>query len=225
MKAFIRIATLLLCSYVSNVALALDISREAPPSIVKDGRIGVGNRTLKLHAGDWEYLSRFSGKQSTSQGNAPVPWHSAYFAKATDKRFDIGLTFTIAESNNLMRGWDADPCKSEGLIFKNEFDKTFSFPDCVLVNLRPSHLLGDVRPFFQPAKAWLEKNQIEPIGAVYEIVYARYAATGFGRVNLFVPVAKFKNDRDVIEWAKRVRDQLKGLFDNQFTEVEMPALP
>jgi hypothetical protein len=225
MNIFIRTAILLMSIYTSNIALALDFSREAPPAIVTDGSASVGSRSVKLPSGEWTYLSHFSGKQSTLQGNAPVPWHSGYFAKATGNRFDIGLILTIADSNNLMRGWDADPCKSEGLIFRNEFDKTFAFPDCVLVNRRLSHLLGDVRPFMQPAKLWLEKNQIEPIGAVYEIVYARYAASGFGRISLFVPVAKFKDDASAIEWAKRVREQLKGLFENQLKEVELPTLP
>jgi hypothetical protein len=225
MKVFIRAAFFLIGVYMSNAALALDISRDTPPSVVTDNRVGVGNRTLKLPEGEWSYLSKFSGTQSTSRGNAPVPWHSAYFAKATANRFDLGLTLNISESNNLMRGWDADPCKSDGLIFKNEYDKTFAFPDCILVNRRSSHLLGEVSPFMQPAKAWLEKNQIEPIGAVYQITYSRYAATGFGNINLFIPVTKFKDDASVIEWAKNVREQLKGLFDNQTKEVELPTLP
>jgi hypothetical protein len=225
MKYSFNAAALLVIMWASSGLMALDFSREAPPAVIVDGRVSVGNRTVKLPEGEWTYLSQFSGRQPTMQGNAPVPWHSGYFAKATSNKFDVGFILLIAESNNLMRGWDADPCKSEGLLFKNEFDKTFNFPDCILVNRRPSHLLGDVRPFMQPAKMWLEKNQIEPIGPVYEITYARYAATGFGRINLFIPVAKFKDEASTIEWAKSVREQLKSLFDNQVKEVALPTLP
>jgi hypothetical protein len=148
----------LLASFASSVA-ALDYSREAPPVVINDARVSVGNRTVKLPEGEWEYLSYFKGRQSVLQGNVGIPWHLGYFAKSTGSKFDMGFSLTIAEGTNQMRRWDADPCKADGLLFKSELDKTFNFPDCILVNRRASHLLGEVSQFLVPAKSWLEKNK------------------------------------------------------------------
>jgi hypothetical protein len=225
MKIYMIIAAMLANTFLSDIALALDFSVEAAPQSVTDGRIGISGRAVKLPDGQWSYLSYLKSQQSTRGGNAPIAVHTAYFAKTTASKFDVGLIFTLADGTNQMRSWDADPCKSPGLLYKKELDSTFNFPDCVLVNRRMSHLEGQVRPLLQPAKAWAEGKQIEPIGAVYEIDYSRYAATGFGRLVLFIPVAKFADDASAVEWAKNVPERFRGLFENRVKEVDFPTLP
>jgi hypothetical protein len=225
MKTCFAITAFFTTCWASNLALAFDFARESPPQSVTDGRIGIGSRAVKLPDGQWSYLSYLKGQQSTRGGNAPIAWHTGYFAKTTASKFDMGLIFTLAEGNNQMRGWDADPCKAPGVLYKKELDSTFSFPDCILVNRRMSHLEGGVRPLLQPAKVWAENKQIEAIGAVYEIDYSRYAATGYGRIVLFIPVAKFPDEASAIEWAKNVPERFRGLFENRVKEVEFPTLP
>jgi hypothetical protein len=69
------------------------------------------------------------------------------------------------------------------------------------------------------------KKQIEPIGPVYEIAYSRYAATGFGRVIVFVPITKFKDEESAVAWAKTFPDKFRAFFENRANDVEWPATP
>jgi hypothetical protein len=224
MKVFVSTAMFFLCIYTSNVAQALDFSREPPTAAVTDKTISVAGRSVKLPDGEWFYLSHFKG-QIRQEGNSNIPWHSGYFVKTIGSQFHLGLILALPEGSRVVPSWNDEPCKFEGLVFKSELNATVLFPECLIVNRRAGHLQGELRPFLRPVKDWVEKKQIEPIGAVYEIFYAQYSATGFGRISLFIPVGKFKDDESAIEWAKSLPQRFRALFENRAKDAELPNLP
>jgi hypothetical protein len=210
----------------SATASATDYGKTIPPAAISDGVVTIGSRTVKLPPGNWSYVSYVRGTMtSTSTRFVNVPVHTGYFANVTDKRFQLGIVLNLPEYTQTFYSWNSDPCNIEGNVYKDKLDTTVSFPECIVINQRTDLHKDTSGLLYPPVDEWLDKQNVDRSGSIYDIWYMHYSSTGQGRVRFFVPASKFSDQQAAIDWAKKLPDDLKLFFQGRTQEATLRSVP
>jgi hypothetical protein len=204
-------------------ALALEIPGNPPAKAVTDQKLSVVDRTLALPSGTWTYIAQ---TQWNAPGRPPaVPVHVAYAMDVQDGRMRGGVVLELPGRRAQETNWKTDVCKLNNPLYSNDYGSSWKEPECLQIYKRAGHLLGVQSDFYAQAQQWVKGQQVRLPGAVYEVVYAKYAPFDYGRVRVFVPVQSMASDAEMQAWAERLPQALRGFFEKRTALATLPNLP
>ena len=210
---------------LATTAGALDVVATQPPAQVADQQLTIGNRNLKLPAGNWTYAAGADGSMKMSGITKVAPHRTAYAMDVRDGKMAMAVSLRLPLNSAVVTGWNEEPCKVEGALFKDDFNSGFTYPQCLLVFKRRTHLsVASTDSLYGPAQQWVSSQAIKT-GPVYEVFYVRFGSNDFGFVRVFVPTEQVADDAAIIAWAKQLQPSLQRLFENRDTQAALPALP
>ncbi|MFT3819540.1 MAG: hypothetical protein QM750_18205 [Rubrivivax sp.] len=217
-------AVLTLAGCLALPALAFDFSKTPPVAEIGDGQVSVGVRTVKLPPGNWTFVAYAQNRYMVG-GSTASPRHTGYFANVADHRFRVGLAIEMGEIAVASSRWTDDPCKIDGNVHKAALDATPLFPECLVINQRPSLHKSQTPGFYKPVGDWLAQQGLEQSIQVMDLMFLHTSSTGQGTVRLFFPATAFASKQAAIEWAQALPPLFRPFFQGRVNEVTLPALP
>lgn len=219
-----RLLLALALTWLAVPAQALEIPGTLPAKAVADQKLTIGDRTLALPAGQWTYIAQ--AQWSTTQGPPPrSPVYAAYAMDVQDGRMRGGIVLELPSRTTLAADWKADSCKTHAPLYMHDFGSNWRLPECLQIFQRPGHLLGLQADFYGQAQKWVQAQPVRLPGAVYEVVYTKYARNDYGRIRVFVPAQAVANDEEMVAWAQKLPDALRSFLEKRSTDAQLPALP
>lgn len=206
---------------------AIDVVETAPPQVVGNNQLTIGNRTLRLPEGAWNFVAKKKGVVIMTTRNDAVigTTYHAYAMDVRNGRFHNGVELLLPEYSFNASGWKPEPCKKEGYLFMDDFDSGYKTPECLLIYKRASHLARPSGEFYPQAAQWAAKGGIKLPGAVYEITYIKYATNDYGVVRVWLPADQVADDEAVVAWARGLPERLKRFFERREDEAFLPPIP
>jgi hypothetical protein len=222
---FIRSVAALAAVWAATAG-ATDIVATEPGTPLPDRQIAIGRRAMTLPEGNWTYIARYQGFVSHGGVDRKGVHYTVYAMNTDGNRMVAGVTLRLTlNSFPLLKGWDEEPCKVKGHIFRDDFDSGFDRPRCLVVYKRRTHLADPHEGFYGQAQQWMREHAIQQPGPTYEIVYSNFAANDFGIVRVFLPAARVGGDEAAIAWAKQLPAQFESFFANTQAFGALPPLP
>ncbi len=212
---------------VVHSAWAINVVDAASPQVIGDRQLTVGSRTLRLPEGAWNFIAKKKGVVIMTTRNDEVigTTYHAYAMNVRNGRFLNSVELLMPEFSFISASWKPEPCKKDGYLFKDDFSSGFRTPECLLIYKRPSHLARSSGEFYPQAAQWAAQEKIKLPGAVYEVMYIKYANNDYGMVRVWLPADQVAGDEAVVAWARGLPERLKSLFERRENEAILPPIP
>jgi hypothetical protein len=217
----------LLSSVLATSSWAVDVATASLPAAVTDRKLTIGDRSLRLPTGDWHLISKLEGASTGLGGiSKKSTTFQAYAVRIVNGQWRGSVFFRGPTSSAQVNGWNVEPCKDDSNLFKDDFNSGFTFPECLLVKKRASHLNNATGPLYQDAVAWFKQNKIQlPVGGVYEVSYFRFASNIYGTVIVFLPQSQTAGDEPIIAWAQGLPERIRPMAEGRSNDATLPELP
>lgn len=204
---------------------ALNLADVKVPTLVTDGQITIGPRTLTLPSeGQWFVLYNRPGTitaNETPVGNTLA----AYLINLREGKFAASLFIQVPVDSVVASRWSNSPCDVKfPTVFKDDFSSGFRTPKCLLVFSGNQHLTVSAT-FNRTAVAWLKSKSIDLPGALWGIDYTHYAANEFGILTVYVPEATHTQQEPLVAFGKKMAADLGGFFERRTNQATLAALP
>lgn len=213
--------------------VAIEGAASAPPAVLlDDGHLAFGSRSLALDGGRWFAL--------------PSSDDTVLATRAPDGRFGLDDAFPVPQSTSLayeVRGnelgrvvvatadagtvdgatsWAADPCAVAETSFLENRSRDPALPECLFVRTVHPSLVLESSPLSAVLRSARRAGARVPV-LYREIVYARYAPSGFVHVSLFAPAADEMSEGDAVALARALAAALGPLATGQRTTAALPG--
>ncbi len=225
LPTYLTVGIFIIVATSARQVSAINIETAEPPVSISDGKLSLSTRSLVLPTGQWSYVAKHSRKMTESGVDVVGLAFEAYAMNVVDKQWNSGVFFTLNKNSMPTRGWANEPCKVENTLYKNTFDSSFKYPECLIIFKRQSHLTSTQGNLYPQAKNWAEKESIRMPSAVYEIAYFKYGTSDYGIVRYFIPNDGRSSDDQVIAFAKEMASSLRPLLANEAKEGLIPQFP
>jgi hypothetical protein len=221
----IRWAAALLALWAGGAG-ATDIVNTEPGVALSDRQVSIGRRAMTLPEGKWTYIARSEGAVRHGGIDRKGVHYTAYAMDTDGTRMVAGVTLRLmVNSFPLLKGWEDEPCKVKGHIYRDDFDSGYDRPRCLVVYKRRTHLAQSHEGLYGQAAEWMRAQGIQQPGPTYEIVYTNLAANELGVVHVFLPARSVDGDGAAVAWAKQLPAQFESFFANTQAFAALPPLP
>lgn len=131
-----RISYAILCALLACSAYAQSVETLKRGTIISSGYLTVGKRQIPLPPGEWkldkvtEGRTRLQPPQSTDDARTV----RALLIREQDGEYDTRIQVFGSLASSRGQGWSDEPCKSDDVLYKNSFNSTYAYPECLLIN-------------------------------------------------------------------------------------------
>jgi hypothetical protein len=213
------------CALMLQSAWGLDVAENFPVMEVADMQLQIGGRRVTLPEGRWHYVGQTQNPVTEGGTRKIGNAYSVYAMDVQNGKMRSGIVLNLPESSFSTSSWVAQPCPSEGTVFRDDFGGNFKTPECLRVYKRSSHLRGAETGLYAQAQQWSKAQAVQLPGPVYDVIYTRYATNDYGSIRVFIPVSAVTNDDEVVAWARQLPAQLRRLFENRDSLAVLPVFP
>jgi len=213
-----------LVALVAAPARAIDVNAVTPPVKIADGRVQIGERSVRLPPGDWTLVQvkEFQGARHMADIDVTTAWA----VRLRDGRFDMAmqLSLPLKDLARDRRTPDRNPCTTREGVLRGDYTHGHSELECLAVF--GHHDLQDVLQRRGPhAARWLRRQGVPAVADGVEFTYSHREGLAYGRVAFYFPASDFQSDDDAAAWARRVEQAFGPFIERQVPDVTLPALP
>jgi hypothetical protein len=233
-KKTIALVSAALAACMTLAAQATELRMAEVGAVVADGIVQIGKHKYPLPPGEWRLIAKEVHQVlHTSNLTHGADILSGYFINTKDNLFRAGIEIAATESTTMTLGWVPEPCKRDDVVFKDSFESSYRFPECLIVNHYVRHL-SPTKTWRNEAVKWIEVNKVTVPVTTLNAMYEKYQAGDFVRAHVWInpELAGQKPSKDETTWRRndwhkdRVgRDPERSAYLEQFVAwaKQMPA--
>ncbi len=209
---------------VPSRALALDVTTATVPVEITDGSLQIGRHKLDLPPGQW-FLAQIDHRD-IGHGREKTDAYDAWAVAVDGPKVRMVVKVSLPANNTpRARRWVFSPCAAPEGILRDDLSGGLGQPECLAI-FGHEHLRHVFQRRAAPVAQWIAAHgALDPSSGAVEFTYLKRTEKSFGALRIFMPTDSFAADDDARKWAASLRDAMEPLFDDEASEVRLPAIP
>lgn len=221
-------AALFAVLFTALPAAATEFSALTVGQPLADGKVTLGNFTVKLPEGNWTVVAKVEARAGSQAGTSATPTQlTTALARVDDKKVRALFIFrTPASTFTNVSRWQDEPCKGfDDAIAKDTMKATFNMPECFAVtHFDPNTIRTATGGSFGQFKNWLKDNGAALPDKLLRVYYTKYQGGDFLHANLYLP-ADAQPVPAAEAWGRKVAAELQKVVTRDAAEGVLAALP
>lgn len=217
--------TLLFWVAVSN-ASATDWKTAAPGQPITDGKIEIGQFTIRLPAGEWFVIAKGQDRSTGAWTGAAPTFLSIAFAQLENGKL-LGAFSITTPASSISANWSDSLCNVPAPLLVDTAGSNFRHPECLtFTKIDPQIWQGDANSYYGRAAGVLRTLNVQPPDQAFHIMYLKGYRQDNIRLHALIPGDPAAGIPSAVEaWGRDMRIALRASITGDTKEAVLPPLP